>query len=607
MKKSRVSEEIVAKEIAPDLFKILPFVLDANKGKLLPLSTKRSLRLTYRAARAAVEAQLTKILLLPHDLAMANDAAFETYRRSSLRIGAEHLFANHGMLEEYMQKIDSIQFPNVQTAQLSVYSGAAMRLFSHRQFVNLKSLNLTIYWRYYIDRPSVINRDWKEFSRAKINWPLLENLVVHIEAEMEQGEEHDFDDDSFIDIGEIACLLPYLPNLKQLEIRNSMTSGEFKRFTSVPHDKLESVEFDLNNDDDEMDETGAIVGASTLGTLSEAKWPRLQNITLSDPHDVSLEDVRALLKAPWALQIKNFRHRLQSSGLLELDVAKELINGLQYGVLESLELHHCTPAVFRAFKGVHFPKLKSLMLQLYTTEAHNIRENEDFNQGLSDFFSSAKIPCLESLTITHPSYQRIYRSKWNMAPACPHENDDDVLSICPSLKSLEITGICIDPPAARFLAFVFYKRGCRISLQDATVTSGVDLEAVNEICNHFNIIDRINDLNQYLARKELYKEVYWYNLLSMDELKVIAASVFLSKLAEQREVALAPATTTTQLMLHRIGEIQRTGKDCQTNTTITLLDNYSDVLDRINALKSVTVKENEIDIEFWEAIAEGRK
>lgn len=58
---------------------------------------------------------------------------------------------------------------------------------------------------------------------------------------------------------------------------------------------------------------------------------------------------------------------------------------------------------------------------------------------------------------------------------------------------------------------------------------------------------RINEFGDELKNLKLYERVYWYNILSMDELKSIAASLFLPNLAYDLEHVLEPAKESMKL------------------------------------------------------------
>jgi len=192
---------------------------------------------------------------------------------------------------------------------------------------------------------------------------------------------------------------------------------------------------------------------------------------------------------------------------------------------------------FLEFQDVEFPALKSLSVSFKLKGmVYGILDPGPFNQGLSTFFSTARLPCLESLTISPERLASHKLLTWDVAPACSKQMKRDPYSIFPSLKKLEINGFDIKNACTKFLASGFYKRGCEIALGGGVVESGFDIDTLRrEVLDFLNVTSESFD--EELIHLGLYEEVHHYNLLSMEDLKSIAASVCMNDFAKSSEAA----------------------------------------------------------------------
>jgi hypothetical protein len=588
---SRLAEDTPAtakKEDAVTLLSILPFVLSVEEGKLFPLADKRNLRVTCRAAKAMVDPYLEKINLLNPYAIVPNSDQLNTFLRSSLVNAARHIRCSNGshyISSDYLHKLSCIPFKNLQKAELSINSHA-LSLLPAGQWSKLTNLNLIVRWHYNLHSSDQFINLWKTFSKA--NWPLLETLIVSIEAERHYtdiSEEESDEVDGFpdFDFGElVACLLSYFPNLKELRIQNLISLEDAKAFTAVPHNNLERINISFHEDPEIHMESPA-VGA--LAALSEAKWPKLQDLTVDELGRVSIHDIHALLKAPWIINLNKI---VLSGCSLTLEAARELFNGLQFGALETLAIYNLCATAFAVFQddNIVFPKLKYLVLGV---EGRSVNENtrlDFFDIGLSRLFSSGKLPCVETLIISDRAIYQASGRAWTMAPAggANEMREGNHLSVLPSLKVLKLSGLHIAPTCSKFLGSLYTRGRCEINVGHCEVDSGLDSLELTRMLEKFNITRPSFD--QELLNLNLYEEVFWYNLLSMDELKNVAASMFFSTIAATLNETPEPARAS----MEQASMAMKKGPEEKTRQNVLLLTSYRDALKSLSKLNSVVLE-----------------
>jgi len=231
---------------------------------------------------------------------------------------------------------------------------------------------------------------------------------------------------------------------------------------------------------------------------------------------------------------------------------------------------------------VELPALKSLSVCLSLPQGEQTNLDPDpFNEGLSTFFSTARLPCLESLSISQdrPAFDNAL--VWDVAPACSNQMKRDPYSIFPSLKELEIQFFKIGNAWTKFLASGFYKRGCDIYLFRCRIESKFDIDQLRR-----EVLDvlRIDDARFYqeLNKLGIYCEVFW-NFLSMEELKSIAASIFMNDFAENLEGVLDPAKLSKAKAL---GVSEEDFQHSKPNSH--LVKSYENLLKSVFNLNSIT-------------------
>jgi hypothetical protein len=521
-----------------NLISILPLILANQDGKLLLYSTKHSLRLTCKAAKAAVNPALRTAKIGIDGAIFSNNDLFNTFCRSPITLAATKLYCECGITKAVMNKLLGVQFNYVQDASFTIDSSALDLLACRWQCGGeLKVLDLRVYWHYTTDSPSQFNSVWKNFSKAK--WPLLEALCLKIDPvdfrlDPPSDDEHDFPD---TDVGEVACLLSYFPSLKHLELSDSLKLADVKAIAAVPHEKLERVELDFsaNELDHEQSETGC------TAALAEAKWPQLRELKLYDLMFISKDDVSALLKATWFNNLKKLH-----LACFRREAANVLFAGLQFSAVETLQLDHVYFDALLAFKEpIEFPKLKSFGISiLRRAEEDDSSSQNTFNVGLSSFFSKTKLPCLESLTIISSYYNSNGGLRpWNMPPSFANNTVEP--SVLPSLKRLVMQGFQISQDCSGFLGSLYSRGNCEVDLHRCIVESSLDSPEFEEILTSFSL--QRSAFDDKLRSLKLYEKAVWYSSVSMDTLKSIAASMYLSNLAVHVNGLLEPVTACVAL------------------------------------------------------------
>jgi hypothetical protein len=219
-----------------------------------------------------------------------------------------------------------------------------------------------------------------------------------------------------------------------------------------------------------------------------------------------------------------------------------------------LEISFCTSSIFSSFKDAEFKNLKSLVLSLYKPSHREEPRRHGFNEGLSLFFSTAKLPCLQSLSISEVSpYTGFVPETWSVAPSCAELMKSNPFSILPALNYIKIKVMSIEPECAQFLAGFYTRGGCKIDLEGVTrIRSGVLSPEYHEMLSSFGIKE--SAFEDAVKKSGLFKEVYCYNLVSMEELRAIAAMLFLerytseinNKMLEPVKKAMEVASAATQ-------------------------------------------------------------
>jgi hypothetical protein len=527
-----------------NLISILPLLLANQDGKLLRHSpTKQSLRLTCKGAKAAIDPTIRGVKIPSSTAIIYDNHLFNAFSRSPLTLAATKLYSEFRISRNCMSKLIDIQFNHVQDVSFQIDSNALDLLASQWKCGReLKVLDLLVHCQCRIDTLSQLNSVWKEFSKS--NWPLLETLSLAFFPDY--GGLYDDDDDSGpgpdvpdLDYREVARLLSYFPSLKCLKVQNSLSLPDIQAIAAVPHEKLERLELFLSDQaQDGRSESGF------MAALAGAKWPKLQELKLNDFKRIPKDDVDALSKASWFDNLKTL-HLVCSDHYHE--TAMELF-GLQFGALETLKLDNFHFDGLLTFKDpMQFPSLKTLSISVFGLRQHANSSENPFNAGLSSFFSNTKLPCLESLNIsTHSGSFNIdaMMIPWNIPPSFANNNTVEP-TVLPSLKRLVMQGFRISQDCSAFLGS-FYSRGdFEVDLHRCRVESNLDSPEFDEILTFFSLRRFIFD--EKLKSLKLYEKAVWYNLFSIDALKSIVASMYLSNVAGRIDGLLEKVTASVAL------------------------------------------------------------
>ena len=218
-----------------------------------------------------------------------------------------------------------------------------------------------------------------------------------------------------------------------------------------------------------------------------------------------------------------------------------LITGLQGGLIEVLDLESTSSSALVPLKSGMFPKLRVLNVRLQSASP-----GEDGPVTPNDVFQmifSAELPSLDSLALVYSTYIPGYphnflysRHAWDVAPtgggaSSPGSPGSGSGEMLPALKTLRLSGMCIKPACARFLADKLLPRGCAIDLNGCSVHSGLDFTELEGMLEEYHLSR--SELDSELRSLGLMNKVYWYNLVSMRHLKLIAASVFLENITKE--------------------------------------------------------------------------
>jgi hypothetical protein len=213
-----------------------------------------------------------------------------------------------------------------------------------------------------------------------------------------------------------------------------------------------------------------------------------------------------------------------------------------------LEISFCTSSIFSSFKDAEFKNLKSLVLSLYKPSHREEPRRHGFNEGLSLFFSTAKLPCLQSLSISEVSpYTGFVPQKWEHAPACAESMKSDPFSILPALKYIKIGKFFIGPECAEFLTGFYTRGGFKLDLEGVGIAGAVLTPEYLEMLSSFGI--ELSKFEEAVTELGLYEKVFWYNLVSLEELRAIAATVFLENFKREIDAMTGRVKNAMELAL----------------------------------------------------------
>lgn len=511
-KKARKANEAT---VAPDsdppnseisLLNVLPLILNINDGGLFDFVSKQFLRVTCKSAREMVDPYLTKVNLHFTQLPL--------FRRSSWALTARQLTCKDVLIRGDFRRLASVKLPHLENIHIEVTCGA-LDLLPRRNWPTLKNLRLNVFW-------NVENRQplkFRAFSQA--NWPLEE---LRLEIAVDDSSMTDFDDEMEMlldpDVKSASWLLKSFPQLRSLEIFNCMSAADMDAFAAVHHERLERVTLSFFDAGER--------NVDTTTALAAAKWPRLQELRINYLGHICEDAAEAFAEASW---FKQLRSLVLSHCSLCPSGATALISGLQGGAIETLELESTSSSALVPLKSGMFPKLKTLNVRLQSASP-----GEDGPVTPNDVFAmifSADLPSLETLALVYSTYIPGYphnflysRHAWDVAPVVARGTD-----VLPKLTSLRLSGMCIKPDCSRFLATILLQRGCAIDLNGCSVHSGLDFSALEKMLDEYHLSR--SELDSELRELGLMNNVYWYNLVSMPQLKLIAASVFLENITRE--------------------------------------------------------------------------
>jgi len=260
-----------------NFLKCLPLLLSVQDGDLLP--EKQHLRLTCRAAKAAVDPYLSTVFLKEDweifGVQKDNDK-YKAFCRSPVALAAKKLLAEGDLRAEFFSKIGRVPFRNLQEVDITLDGIAhALELVPRQKWDKLTRLFLRV--DDISDRPDEphLNTVWKSFSET--NWP-LKSLTLDIVPPSLELFSHNYSPPSRNPgVEHAALLLSSFPTLKHLKINRWISPECMKLLAAVPHDSLEQIELGFGGEgySGERDNSAALV------PLAQVKWPRLQELTLT--------------------------------------------------------------------------------------------------------------------------------------------------------------------------------------------------------------------------------------------------------------------------------------------------------------------------------------
>lgn len=490
------------------LLTVLPLILNINNGELFDFLSKLLLRLTCKSAREMVGPYLTKNVNL-------HFSQLPQFRRSAWALTARQLTCRDVLIRGDLRRLASVKLPYLERLHIEVTCGA-LDLLPRRNWPTLKNMYLKVFW-------NVENRQplkFRAFSQA--NWPLEE---LQLEIVVDDSAMNDFEDDEMEmlldpDVKSASFLLKSFPQLRSLEICNCLSAADVAAFAAMPHERLERLTLSFFDAGER--------NVDTTAALAAAKWPNLKELRINYLGHICEDAAEAFARAPWFKQLRSLalaHCSLCPSGALAL------ISGLQGGAIETLELESTSSSALVPLKSGMFPNLKTLNVRLQSAnpgEDGPITPNDVFNM-----IFSADLPSLETLALVYSTYIPGYphnflysRHAWDVPPAVAPGTE-----VLPKLMSLRLSGMCIKPDCARFLATKLLQRGCSIDLNGCSVHSGLDFAQLEKMLEEYHLSR--SELDSELRELGLMNNVYWYNLVSMQQLKLIAASVFLDNITRE--------------------------------------------------------------------------
>ena len=555
---------------------------------------------------------------------------FHLLKKSQLASYATEISFVYSSTRKHIRSLASISLPRLRHVSIDI-DADALPLLPRRQWPLLQTLRLTIAWDFRKEEEI----DFSAFKyHAKKHWPNLQSIELSIdhdedalyEAELD-GDDPDDLDIPPADLSSASMLLRALPQLKCIKIETSfMWSESFGEWTSIPHAQLESAELTLGC---VMEENVDMISA-----LGEAQWPRLQSLKLGDVGHVCIGGGQDLGGALWIKTLKTLHVTecfICQSGL------GALFKELSGGALEDLRLANCSSWVMKELKEGEFSNLKRLDVSLERRD-EDVVDVTETNEAFEDFFS-AHLPALEEVSVGY-SYsipgEWTVRHIWDKAPlgyAPPPPIADadaavtgiratttteaatttttsmwlDVSPLTrppappkppslPSLKSITIHGLRIKAEVPAFIARNFYLCGCDVDLSDCSVESGVTARPMYQnTLNRFSVSQ--SDFDGPLRELGLYGHLYWFNLMSVEDIEAVAAMAKLKKVVEgleQVRTLAADALESTKFVVGRplAGGGSTDGGERSVASTQAMLhgqmvDKYNSMVQSIGALRAL--------------------
>jgi hypothetical protein len=123
----------------------------------------------------------------------------------------------------------------------------------------------------------------------------------------------------------------------------------------------------------------------------------------------------------------------------------------------------------------------------------------------------------------------------------------DPFSILPALKYIKIGKFFIGPECAEFLTGFYTRGGFKLDLEGVGIAGAVLTPEYLEMLSSFGI--ELSKFEEAVTELGLYEKVFWYNLVSLEELRAIAATVFLENFKREIDAMTGRVKNAMELAL----------------------------------------------------------
>jgi hypothetical protein len=419
----------------------LKLPIESKKKKHLDPSTIRTLRLTSKAVRAAIDSNM-KTLLFPDDLKVSAGNGMNYRNPCFLRDVSTWRWTNLAKVELGIRPMSNYQFvqrdledlvalPLPKLASLSMHCCSALPLIQSN-WPELNCLKLAVV--HYQGNPKF------SYPRGGVkfpNWPLKEfyfrveksaktsflgALLKSVSGTVNHVEIQDADSTLSMQVATAIASAP-LPNLTSLNISSNTHPGFWPKMFS-------------------------------------RDWPALENLTI---HQWKMALVPLLLAQNWLPTLEGLElmhcHNLTATEL------RTFLQTLEKGAkVEKLTLGNLKSSIIpEAFRGIKLEELKLLSLERVDDGKEALFEgSDDISTCINIFFDGCSLPKLEKFAISSNRHimLRCY-PRWSIPPTI---NGEQFKAAFPLLKEISLCLLEISTRAVADYLGLRRQEGCRVEL-----------------------------------------------------------------------------------------------------------------------------------------------